>query len=227
MVSTPRAYCFLTKWPLFELHFEWIAKIMHEAAQLQFKALESPNQCGPSWSTVPMGDQIRAMERALERCARCTSQSDTHNLIRWCADAPEEAAVRNIVKWGCTRLFVLVDQVRLRLLLSSILLEEQVIVLSTTPSVVSPCCLALSTLILPLRVAGVHLPVLPLPALVDVIEAPIPYLIGLVKSNNPPSFPQDVVRAVSWGCVMAMILGCSGSGSARHFLHEQQTARRV
>jgi DENN (AEX-3) domain len=55
---------------------------------------------------------------------------------------------------------------------------QQVIVVSKRPGLLSATVLALASLLRPLLWVGLHVPLLPA-AMWDVIDAPLPYLIGL------------------------------------------------
>ena len=70
VMTTPRAYCLLSKWPVFEMHFECLARISQAAAELQFKALLSKGQHQGCWSAVPMPQQLKSTESILRRCER-------------------------------------------------------------------------------------------------------------------------------------------------------------
>ena len=57
------------------------------------------------------------------------------------------------------------------------------------------------------RISGVHFPVLPLPRLADIIDAPVPYLVGVVESAIPKrGFPADAVSFSIPSCALAMIV---------------------
>eukprot|EP00658_Telonema_sp_P-2_P055500 TRINITY_DN44116_c0_g1_i2.p2 TRINITY_DN44116_c0_g1~~TRINITY_DN44116_c0_g1_i2.p2 ORF type:complete len:193 (-),score=37.41 TRINITY_DN44116_c0_g1_i2:242-820(-) len=99
-----------------------------------------------------------------------------------------------MVAWGCPTLYEKVDQQNLQLMLSAILLEEQVVLVSSSPHNVSACAVALGYLISPLRIAGVHFPVLPLPKLQAMLDAPVPYLAGVVRPGSGKlDIPEGVV----------------------------------
>eukprot|EP00656_Telonema_subtile_P004153 TRINITY_DN11886_c0_g1_i1.p1 TRINITY_DN11886_c0_g1~~TRINITY_DN11886_c0_g1_i1.p1 ORF type:complete len:346 (-),score=76.72 TRINITY_DN11886_c0_g1_i1:5-1042(-) len=194
VMTTPRAYCFLSKWPLFDRHREAAAQIGQQMAGLQFECMEAQRATGSGWCTSPIRDQIQALEQLLREYDLETESAQVRAAVGYCAGSLPQAIFNNVTQWACSLLLSNVDQPHLQSILSCVLLEEQVILTSSEVSKVSACALAIGCMISPLRVAGVHMPVLPLPALQDVIEAPIPYLVGIVKRGvENHRFPDGVV----------------------------------
>ena len=64
----------------------------------------------------------------------------------------------------------------------SILLERKVLLISVSPSIISPCCEFLRRLMLPLNLVNTFVPLLPR-QLINAIEAPFPYLCGAETSS--------------------------------------------
>lgn len=67
-------------------------------------------------------------------------------------------------------------------LLQSILLERQILLISSNPNEIISICESLFTLIYPLKWACIYIPLLPL-ELSDMISAILPYIIGISKKN--------------------------------------------
>lgn len=71
-----------------------------------------------------------------------------------------------------------------------LLSESRIILVSTCTSMLKLASNALMALLWPLEWSGVHIPVLPT-RLIEVLEAPIPYICGVVRKNDNLSLPQD------------------------------------
>ena len=71
-----------------------------------------------------------------------------------------------------------------------LLSESRIILVSTYTSLLKLASNALMALLWPFEWSGVHIPVLPT-RLMEVLEAPIPYICGVVRKNDNLSLPQD------------------------------------
>ena len=76
------------------------------------------------------------------------------------------------------------------LLMNVLLCETSVLMVSSSLSIVSPCCEALSALLWPLRWPYIFIPLLPA-ALSDFFQAPQPFLIG-VERDTEQLLPSDI-----------------------------------
>ena len=89
----------------------------------------------------------------------------------------------------CTLLLHL-SPTHVALLLNLLLCETSVLLVSSSLSIVSPCCEALSALLWPLRWPYIFIPLLPA-ALSDFFQAPQPFLIG-VERDTEQLLPTDI-----------------------------------
>lgn len=75
-------------------------------------------------------------------------------------------------------------------LFESVLAESRIIFLSSHTSMLHLASLAITNLLYPLEWAGVFIPVLPA-RLVQTIEAPCPYIVGIERRYEPTDYPED------------------------------------
>lgn len=75
-------------------------------------------------------------------------------------------------------------------LMEYLLTESRIILVSTYTSMLKLASNALLALLWPLEWSGVHIPVVPT-RLMEVLEAPIPYICGIVRKNDNLNLPQD------------------------------------
>lgn len=75
-------------------------------------------------------------------------------------------------------------------LMEYLLSESRIILVSTYTSMLKLASNAILALLWPLEWSGVHIPVVPT-RLMEVLEAPIPYICGVVRKNDNLNLPQD------------------------------------
>lgn len=71
-----------------------------------------------------------------------------------------------------------------------VLAESKIILLSSHPAMLHLASLAISNLLYPFKWAGVFIPILPA-RLVQAIEAPCPYIVGIERRYEPAEYPDD------------------------------------
>ncbi|KAH0788202.1 DENN domain-containing protein 1B isoform X2 [Histomonas meleagridis] len=92
-----------------------------------------------------------------------------------------DANENNLLSTFLTELFQTIDPYLVGTILTSIVLDNKIIVISSDLSKVSRTCFALLSLIHPIPWPGVFIPVLP-HHLIDTLFAPFPYIIGIHSS---------------------------------------------
>lgn len=79
-------------------------------------------------------------------------------------------------------------------LVAALLTETRIVVVGFDPGRVSACVMALSTIIAPFAWQGSLFPLVP-PALVELLQSPVPYLAGVATEGTPPEIEECVVTA--------------------------------
>ncbi|KAF1960259.1 DENN-domain-containing protein [Byssothecium circinans] len=71
-----------------------------------------------------------------------------------------------------------------------VLAESKIILLSSHPAMLHLASLAITNLLYPFKWAGVFIPLLPA-RLIQTIEAPCPYIVGIERRYEPTDYPED------------------------------------
>ncbi|PVI07764.1 DENN-domain-containing protein [Periconia macrospinosa] len=71
-----------------------------------------------------------------------------------------------------------------------VLAESKIILLSSHPAMLHLASLAITNLLYPFKWAGVFIPILPA-RLIQTIEAPCPYIVGIERRYEPAEYPDD------------------------------------
>lgn len=205
-----KCYCLLTRFPFFELHFEFLYSLiardrLFRQVSMELNDVEALNnelikaqsnikQCLDSFytQTIPkLGEtSIFTLPGEIRSISfTCPPSDDVTSLADWCV--------------SCT-FRVLSLEVALGYYLS-VLLEEQIVLISKCPGILSAVCLSLIPILRPLVWQGAFIPILPM-NMIDCLDVPLPFVIGLSKipenrslknfvvidiDNNTISYPSD------------------------------------
>jgi hypothetical protein len=187
---TKRCYCFISRFPFFNLHFEVLYSILAkdrlyrltklqnrnfnkedaEAAAYEIKTLLAfyHNQTVPKAGST-MGFQLpgelRSLEFKVPACDDDTSMSD----------------------WSIPCLFRLLPLEMIVDLFTAVLLEYKIVLVCDNMGVLSAIGLSLLSILRPYIWQGVFIPILP-EVMWDVIDAPVPYIVGVNKEPTHMSF---------------------------------------
>lgn len=83
-----------------------------------------------------------------------------------------------LVNFSYKPLFTCLSVANVMVIVGSLLQESRVALFSKHASLLGSCCDGLSSLLFPMTWQGIYIPVLPISMTVDLLEAPIPFLVG-------------------------------------------------
>jgi len=101
-----------------------------------------------------------------------------------------------LARWCCTLAFSVASADTLVSLLELLLSEHKIVVVDPNLALSSACVLALTALLEPLSWVGVLLPVLP-NRMLDILDAPVPVLLGVQSLLGVPSSPSSSLPEAS------------------------------
>ncbi|ETV96243.1 hypothetical protein H310_10427 [Aphanomyces invadans] len=178
-----RCFCLVSVHPFFSLFFKLLRGVISmcqnhtpQAVQVIFDdALRRLH----GTSVPPIGGWC---------CFRLDPQHPLLTFHRPHTSTSRHEARQFILEFTSPRLFSKVSLDHLLLLLGCLCCEVRVLLLSSNPSLITSCVLALRALLDPFEWAGVVVTLLP-PSLVEILEAPVPFLVGQVCSNHQSRRP--------------------------------------
>lgn len=83
--------------------------------------------------------------------------------------------------WFCPCVFSIFDLENFYLIWSALLLEKSVVFISSNLTLLSSVMLGFKSLLAPFSWCHVMIPILPA-ALVDILDAPVPFMVGITRS---------------------------------------------
>ena len=120
------------------------------------------------------------------------------------SDTAESVIVRSgdprLEERDMSQLYDSVSNKVLIILFGSLLLERKVVLLCNNLSKLSSCVEALQSLLYPFTWPHTFIPVLPdIPGLSEILQAPLPFVIGIIKSKNSANTEVASIQDVSTG----------------------------
>lgn len=173
-VAAPRAFMLLSRWPFISAMRRTLAYIFRLSLSSQNSKLPVVERELVYLLSLPAPPAGRAVVQA-------TIGEETIFLRR---AAPNSRASAANLHYPLRMLAAALPPQALLMAWHALLLERSVVLVSSTASVLTPAALALTALLYPLRWRHVFVPLLPNamdPQ--DVITAPVPFLIGLLRSD--------------------------------------------
>eukprot|EP00554_Chaetoceros_debilis_P015181 CAMPEP_0194122200 /NCGR_PEP_ID=MMETSP0150-20130528/49611_1 /TAXON_ID=122233 /ORGANISM="Chaetoceros debilis, Strain MM31A-1" /LENGTH=1546 /DNA_ID=CAMNT_0038814935 /DNA_START=144 /DNA_END=4781 /DNA_ORIENTATION=+ len=84
-----------------------------------------------------------------------------------------------LVNFSFRPLFTCLSTSNIMVIVGCLLQETRVALCSRHYSLLTPCCEALISFLFPFRYSGIYIPIVPTSMIVDLLEAPVPFLVGL------------------------------------------------
>lgn len=181
--TAPRCYVFASRYPFVDLMLHVLRGIIAEE-----KKRHSPDDLGRLLQSLH--GPVPAIGRELQVVSRFGAEPS----LTWCRAEDQEEVL--LGAWNGDLAFRLLDKGSPPLLmqvLSCVMLEQQVVLTSKSLENVSAVVLALMACMRPFQYQCVLLPVVP-PALEDLLDAPVPFLLGMHASCVSDSIGAIVVN---------------------------------
>lgn len=206
--STPKAYCLMSSFPCFELHFKVIFKLlslekvqrMSDASEF-FAERESIGKCTMRQAYSLEGDNRREVgDEGLVLLEEYYSSSFAPGIslpIALDSVVGESYRVPKDLRyidaeWTCPVLFSLLELDDFFKLLCAIAHEKSVVFVSSDLDSVTSCVLSYQCLLRPFKWPYLICPVLP-NSLEEVLEAPFPFIAGMCTGPARSEGPSDII----------------------------------
>ena len=195
-LACERAYCLISRYPLFEAHYEILLSLLARERAYRFTISSNPPS-SPALEELKTifalkVDRNKDVELVLDLFSR---HFDVELPLSKSNAFLDDHFAELIVQSTFPCLFQRLSLPNILRVFNAVALCKQVIIRSKERGVASAACLAVSMCCRPLRWEGILIPVLP-ESMKTVLSAPVPYLIGLSSPNiklNPNEISVDGV----------------------------------
>ncbi|GAM18587.1 hypothetical protein SAMD00019534_017620 [Acytostelium subglobosum LB1] len=228
-IAIQRSYCFLSKLPLFQAHFDALVYLLAQdrlitvtrelcSSELNEKKdnvrarnnKDNKTLLSPTLDAngLPILTRSQEIDKELKSFSNILDKNNLLDVLQYymeqtCLSSsgeqlkftfPGETFMREytlpvgnnidevhskyIIEWGMLSLLTSLSLKTITTLLSAILLEQRVVFVCDDLSLLSTICLSMHSMMHPFKWQGLFVPVLP-QALVDYLEAPVPFLAGV------------------------------------------------
>lgn len=178
------------------------------ASELASRSIDNSSTLtsGAGSNSVTLGTDMRrrsTSSTASNSSSLANTKSPAKILSSPCGDSPENSIIvrssdPRLEERDMSQLFDAVSNKVLVILFGSLLLERKVVLLCGTLSKLSSCVEALQSLLYPFTWPHTFIPVLPdIPGLSEILQAPLPFVIGIFKSKNAINAQVASVQDVS------------------------------
>jgi DENN (AEX-3) domain len=179
----PRSYCLVSYFPCFELQFKILFAALNKKITAEKELLDKENDLYTLQSSrqkILIGDYRNYVTDLIAQAYDMTINSRQLKLGSLVYNFPNDLGDLD-VSWFCPLLFSLLSLDDFLFILFAVLQETSVIFLSQNMDYLSSCVLGFQGLIRPYSWPHLLIPIIPL-SLLDLLDAPIPLLVGIPKN---------------------------------------------
>jgi hypothetical protein len=177
---TPVALCLLSQWPDASIH----ARVLHQLRRMSISIAHAADaDAALSRTLAQLVYEIPAPPRGC-MYVHATVGASLH--VRLARAPPNEAPPIPVAAPAVEHLFASLDLDKIIHLVTALLTEQKVVLMSRRAHILTPVAETLCALMFPFRWQGVYMPLLPR-ALWDYCHAPMPFLAGIVLPHDSGS----------------------------------------
>lgn len=180
-----KCYCIISRFPFFELHFEFLYSLIARDRLFRQVALEIDDMEWFNNERKKAQDEIQQSldsyyKQTIPELGKTSVFSLPGEIRSISFTCPSSDDVTSLASWcvSCTIRVLSLDIVLAYYM--SVLLEEQIILVSKSPGTLSAVSLSLIPMLRPLVWQGAFIPILP-SNMIDCLDVPLPFVIGLSK----------------------------------------------